>query len=73
MGQSATGTVPFDGVQWREHTGIDSPPAISPFENGRIHAPSGARMMPKQPAVNQLSQDWMAVESNPGRQLWING
>jgi len=34
------------------------------------HAPSGVAYDANNQPVNQLSQDWMAVESNPGGKLW---
>ena len=50
-------TVPFDGVQWREHTGIGLATGHFALENGRIHAPSGVAYDANNQPVNQLSQD----------------
>ncbi len=65
-------TVPFDGVQWREHTGIGLATGHFAGENGRIHAPSGVAYGADNQPVNQLSQAWMAVEANPGGNYGIN-
>jgi hypothetical protein len=65
-------TVPFDGVQWREHTGIGLATGHFSHENGRIHAPSGVAYGADNQPVNQLSQDWMTVYANPGGNYGIN-
>jgi hypothetical protein len=60
-------TVPFDGVPWREHTGLGMGTGHFAIENGRIHAPTGVAYNPatNQP-MNQLAQTWMTVFANPG-------
>jgi hypothetical protein len=65
-------TVPFDGVQWREHTGVGMATGHFAGENGRIHAPSGVAYGADNQPVNQLSQAWMAVEANPGGAHGVN-
>ena len=65
-------TVPFDGVQWREHTGVGLATGHFAAENGRIHAPSGVAYGADNQPVNQLSQDWMAVYANPGGNYGVN-
>jgi hypothetical protein len=59
-------TVPFDGVQWREHTGVGMGAGHFAHENGRIHAPTGVPHNAANQLVNQLSQLWMTVHANPG-------
>lgn len=65
-------TVPFDRVQWREHTGVAMGTGHFSHENGRIHAPSGVAYGPNMQPVSDLSQAWMNVYANPGGNYGIN-
>jgi hypothetical protein len=65
-------TVPFDGVQWREHTGIAMGTGHFSHENGRIHAPSGVAYGPNHQPVSELSIEWMNVYANPGGDYGVN-